>query len=40
MRMVELVEDDVEGQVDGDGVGVEHGDEDGELGCKFSQIVG
>ena len=28
--MVELVEGDVVGQVDGDGVGVEQGDEDGE----------
>ena len=32
MRMVELVEADVVGQVDGDGVGVEHGDRDGESG--------
>ena len=30
MRMVELVEDDVVGQVDGDGVGMEQRDEDGE----------
>ena len=30
MRVVELVEDDVVGQVDSDGVGVEHRDEDGE----------
>ena len=29
MRVVELVEDDVVGQVDSDGVGVEQGDEDG-----------
>ena len=29
MRMVELVEGDVAGQVDGDGIGVEEGDEDG-----------
>ena len=28
MRMVELVEGDVAGQVDGDGIGVEEGDED------------
>ena len=32
MRVVELVEDDVVGQVDSDGVGVEQGDEDGEDG--------
>ena len=30
MRMVELVEGDVVRQVDGDGVGVEQGDENGE----------
>ena len=32
VRVVELVEDDVVGQVDSDGVGVEQGDEDGEDG--------